>query len=379
MNKKLSLGQYLIMIVVILLLNNVILSYFFRSGLNIERFVSGNELDRAEKWSETHKGAEVEAIKDTRKKSTLSNQIEDRHVDENQNLAVLTLQVPKLVEQYMASDEFLQVLDNRNAKRRERLNQFQKEIDSLSASELISAYSSTNDFQEKGLLTTTLFQMDLTEIDSSLLKEFYNAEGLNYWLKEKLLTVMFNQKDEQALSLTKQFVEDGRAQTTSYEIWRTLYDLDRDYVIETASEMSINELANGDALFSSLRGNSDDLKVFFNNQLDNILSAQNFTVFQTLTGLPVDMSLSRSQQQKVENLLSSESRTERRFALNFINSIDDADVLKDHYDNLTSSTEKVDFVSRLVGSVATEAQRQLAQEIIDDSDLAPVKQLQNSL
>ena len=228
MNKKLSLGQYLIMIVVILLLNNVILSYFFRSGLNIERFVSGNELDRAEKWSETHKGAEVEAIKDTRKKSTLSNQIEDRHVDENQNLAVLTLQVPKLVEQYMASDEFLQVLDNRNAKRRERLNQFQKEIDSLSASELISAYSSTNDFQEKALLTTTLFQMDLTEIDSSLLKEFYNAEGLNYWLKEKLLTVMFNQKDEQALSLTKQFVEDGRAQTTSYEIWRTLYDLDRD-------------------------------------------------------------------------------------------------------------------------------------------------------
>ena len=377
MDKQLSLGHYLIITVLILLLNNVALFYFFGSDSSEDISAQTNESVTALSESKTLKNVGTTPVEKTRSKNSVVDRLDESRLDETQDLEENT-EVTNVVKDYITSDEFLKVLDNYNSERQEAQNEFDKEIALLSASELISAYSNTSERWQKSRVLGVLSQKDLTEVETYQLKEFYNAEDLNSRVKERVLVAMLDQNDEEALSIAKQYVVDGDRDIDSYELWNRLVDLDRDFTFKTLSEMPIDQI-NG-TLIGNLYQEPEGLKVFFENQLDNILDAEDPKVFDTLqhTGSSVTIDLSDSQQQKFGKLLSSKNRSKRNFAFGFVGNLDDTDMLRDRYNELTFSQDKRDFVYGLMVSTESDAHKQLLSEILEATDDSQLKQLKGN-
>ena len=380
MDKQLSLGHYLIITVLILLLNNVALFYFFGSDSSEDISAQTNESVTALSESKTLKNVGTTPVEKTRSKNSVVDRLDESRLDETQDLEENT-EVTNVVKDYITSDEFLKVLDNYNSERQEAQNEFDKEIALLSVSELISAYSNTSERWQKSWVLGVLSQKDLTEVETYQLKEFYNAEDLNSRVKERVLVAMLDQNDEEALSIAKQYVVDGDRDIDSYELWNRLVDLDRDFTFKTASEMPIDQISKIRPLISNLYQEPEGLKVFFENQLDNILDAEDPKVFDTLqhTGSSVTIDLSDSQQQKFGKLLSSKNRSKRNFAFGFVGNLDDTDMLRDRYNELTFSQDKRDFVSGLMVSTESDAHKQLLSEILEATDDSQLKQLNSQL
>ena len=379
MDKQLSLGHYLIITVLILLLNNVALFYFFGSDSSEDISAQTNESVTALSESKTLKNVGTTPVEKTRSKNSVVDRLDESRLDETQDLEENT-EVTNVVKDYITSDEFLKVLDNYNSERQEAQNEFGKEIALLSASELISAYSNTSERWQKSWVLGVLSQKDLTEVETYQLKEFYNAEDLNSRVKERVLVAMLDQNDEEALSIAKQYVVDGDTDIDSYELWNRLVDLDRDFTFKTASEMPIDQISKIRPLISNLYQEPEGLKVFFENQLDNILDAEDPKVFDTLqhTGSSVTIDLSDSQQQKFGKLLSSKNRSKRNFAFGFVGNLDDTDMLRDRYNELTFSQDKRDFVYGLMVSTESDAHKQLLSEILEATDDSQLKQLKGN-
>ena len=379
MDKQLSLGHYLIITVLILLLNNVALFYFFGSDSSEDISAQTNEFVTALSESKTLKNVGTTPVEKTRSKNSVVDRLDESRLDETQDLEENT-EVTNVVKDYITSDEFLKVLDNYNSERQEAQNEFGKEIALLSASELISAYSNTSERWQKSWVLGVLSQKDLTEVETYQLKEFYNAEDLNSRVKERVLVAMLDQNDEEALSIAKQYVVDGDTDIDSYELWNRLVDLDRDFTFKTASEMPIDQISKIRPLISNLYQEPEGLKVFFENQLDNILDAEDPKVFDTLqhTGSSVTIDLSDSQQQKFGKLLSSKNRSKRNFAFGFVGNLDDTDMLRDRYNELTFSQDKRDFVYGLTVSTESDAHKQLLSEILEATDDSQLKQFKGN-
>ena len=379
MDKQLSLGHYLIITVLILLLNNVALFYFFGSDSSEDISAQTNESVTALSESKTLKNVGTTPVEKTRSKNSVVDRLDESRLDETQDLEENT-EVTNVVKDYITSDEFLKVLDNYNSERQEAQNEFGKEIALLSASELISAYSNTSERWQKSWVLGVLSQKDLTEVETYQLKEFYNAEDLNSRVKERVLVAMLDQNDEEALSIAKQYVVDGDRDIDSYELWNRLVDLDRDFTFKTASEMPIDQISKIRPLISNLYQEPEGLKVFFENQLDNILDAEDPKVFDTLqyTGSSVTIDLSDSQQQKFGKLLSSKNRSKRNFAFGFVGNLDDTDMLRDRYNELTFSQDKRDFVYGLISGTRSDAHNQLLNEILEATDDSQLKQFKGN-
>lgn len=379
MDKQLSLGHYLIITVLILLLNNVALFYFFGSDSSEDISAQTNESVTALSESKTLKNVGTTPVEKTRSKNSVVDRLDESRLDETQDLEENT-EVTNVVKDYITSDEFLKVLDNYNSERQEAQNEFGKEIALLSASELISAYSNTSERWQKSWVLGVLSQKDLTEVETYQLKEFYNAEDLNSRVKERVLVAMLDQNDEEALSIAKQYVVDGDTDIDSYELWNRLVDLDRDFTFKTASEMPIDQISKIRPLISNLYQEPEGLKVFFENQLDNILDAEDPKVFDTLqhTGSSVTIDLSDSQQQKFGKLLSSKNRSKRNFAFGFVGNLDDTDMLRDRYNELTFSQDKRDFVYGLISGTRSDAHNQLLNEILEATDDSQLKQFKGN-
>lgn len=379
MDKQLSLGHYLIITVLILLLNNVALFYFFGSDSSEDISAQTNEFVTALSESKTLKNVGTTPVEKTRSKNSVVDRLDESRLDETQDLEENT-EVTNVVKDYITSDEFLKVLDNYNSERQEAQNEFGKEIALLSASELISAYSNTSERWQKSWVLGVLSQKDLTEVETYQLKEFYNAEDLNSRVKERVLVAMLDQNDEEALSIAKQYVVDGDTDIDSYELWNRLVDLDRDFTFKTASEMPIDQISKIRPLISNLYQEPEGLKVFFENQLDNILDAEDPKVFDTLqhTGSSVTIDLSDSQQQKFGKLLSSKNRSKRNFAFGFVGNLDDTDMLRDRYNELTFSQDKRDFVYGLISGTRSDAHNQLLNEILEATDDSQLKQFKGN-
>jgi len=98
--------------------------------------------------------------------------------------------VASAVRDYMASPEFVKVLDDyrslKQTEQREQLSQFED----LSVSELFSAYQASANNQEKLIILQRLAQ-NLADSDDGLnvsqMKELYRTEGVGGWVRTQLL------------------------------------------------------------------------------------------------------------------------------------------------------------------------------------------------
>ena len=150
-------------------------------------------------------------------------------------------------------------------------------------------------------------------------------------------------------------------------------------MIETANELPVDQLVKNSLLVSTLARDSEALKSFFEKQLDNILDADDSRIYRDLQNFGVEMELSRSQEQSLGDLLASERKSKRSFAIGFVGNISDIDMLKDRYADLFSSQEKQTFIYGLISNSASENHKELAREFSENSDDPLIKQITNNL
>ena len=385
MDKQLSLGQYLVMTVVILLLNNLTLFYFLGSSPDDSVIVQNREdigiIQFETSVGDTNKPREAKNIevlpnkpREAKNKEVLPNDDSERQDVEIAD-AEENSKVSFAVKQYMASNEFFEVLDVYRTQRQEKRREMQEQIASLNVSEVINAYFTATGQIDKNLILQELYGRDLSSVDSYLLKDLYHTDNVNDWMKENLIVAMFDRQDQESITLAREFVSKDTRERTRGEVWTRLFDEDRDYVIETLSGMSIDQLAKDAYAINALSNDSEALNLFYQEQLDNILDAENSKVFDNLNYLRVDMELSGSQQRRLGNSLQSERKSERRFAINFAPNIDDIDMLQDRYNEFITSEDRELFIFAMMSNTSTEAHRQLAQEIIKSSDDPRIRRL----
>ena len=385
MDKQLSLGKYLIITVLILLLNNLTLFYFLRSSPDDSVIVQNRE-DIGISQFETSVG-DTNKPREAKNKEVLPNkprEAKNKEVlpnddSERQDVEIADAEenskVSFAVKQYMASNEFFEVLDVYRTQRQEKRREMQEQIGSLNVSEVINAYFTATGQIDKNLILQELYGRDLSSVDSYLLKDLYHTDNVNDWMKENLIVAMFDRQDQESITLAREFVSKDTRERTRGEVWTRLFDEDRDYVIETLSGMSIDQLAKDAYAINALSNDSEALNLFYQEQLDNILDAENSKVFDNLNYLRVDMELSGSQQRRLGNSLQSERKSERRFAINFATNIDDIDMLQDRYNEFITSEDRELFIFAMMSNTSTEAHRQLAQEIIKSSDDPRIRRL----
>ena len=238
MDKQLSLGQYLVMTVVILLLNNLTLFYFLGSSHDDSVIVQNRE-DIGISQFETSVG-DTNKPREAKNKEVLPNDDSERQDVEIAD-AEENSKVSFAVKQYMASNEFFEVLDVYRTQRQEKRREMQEQIGSLNVSEVINAYFTATGQIDKNLILQELYGRDLSSVDSYLLKDLYHTDNVNDWMKENLIVAMFDRQDQESITLAREFVSKDTRERTRGEVWTRLFDEDRDCVIETLSGMSIDQ------------------------------------------------------------------------------------------------------------------------------------------
>ena len=379
MDRQLSLGQYLIITVIVVLINNLALWYFLGSEPEEITNVQTDSIQTPNLIKESKELGDID-IKQNRNSELLAANSDEEEQEQNQEQEIFedSIEVTSAVKNYMASDEFFEVLDTYRTQRQQKQRELQEEVASLSTLELLHAYSIATDRQEKNIILQALYQSDLTAIDSYQLKEIYNNEDVNDWMKSRLLVAMLDQKDQDSITLAKEFLRESKGQY-GYEVWDRLFDFDRGYVIETANELPVDQLVKNSSLVSTLARDSEALKSFFEKQLDNILDADDSRIYRDLQNFGVEMELSRSQEQSLGDLLASERKSKRSFAIGFVGNISDIDMLKDRYADLFSSQEKQTFIYGLISNSASENHKELARELSENSDDPLIKQITTNL
>ena len=372
MDKQPSTRMYLILTVIIFLLNNLMLFHFFRSAPDYS-IIARNGAGLAIGQIKT-------SVDDTRILSKVKNTdgLYDRgsgsQKSEIENIKA-SAEVSSAVKQYMDSDEFFELFDVFRVQQQEKRRQYQEQIAPLSAIELVDIFTLSTDPQEQALLIEALGQKDLTEIDISRLRDLYNSSDIkDDGVKSKLIIAMLDKKDEFALSLAKDFVQQSQ-RNTSGQVWGRLLDLDRDFVIKSAIEMSVDQISQSDLLWSGFFQDTEAKVEFYNGQLDNILAAADERVFKSFQPFLIEMELSRLQQNSLAELLQSDVISERRFAIGFVMNIDDINIVKQGYRALTSVDDRQRF---LIGALSnTKSQEILAWAIdtTESSDVERIRQL----
>jgi len=238
----------------------------------------------------------------------------------------------------------------------------QEERRLMSAQELFEAYLLTSSNEEKKEILNSLNNKGYGDLETDSIKELYYTADISDWMKSQLLISLFDRQDDDALPLAKQFVSNAGRGTG--EIWHWIYDYDRDYVLETASGMSIKQLVDSSIVQSFAYQDSDAMRKFLGNQLDNILAVENVGFFRGIFMLPIEIELSDRQQREIGELLFAERESVRAIAINFAININDLGLLRDAFNNFSSQQERDNLINSLT-STDRVSHRSLAQELLD--------------
>jgi len=281
--------------------------------------------------------------------------------------------VASAVRDYMASPEFVKVLDDyrslKQTEQREQLSQFSD----FSASDLFSAYQASANNQEKQIILQRLSQ-HLAESDDGLdvsqLKELYHTEGIDGWTRTKLLSALLSKNDAEAVQWSKQLLSKGSGdgQGQYYEITRQLYELEPEFIVDLAIEMPIERLAKSYVPQSFLYNDPDQAKVFFESRLDEILETNDSRVYEKLAATSTDLELSDAQERKIGELFASPKSATRNFAVSFAANIEDIQILREAYENLSQRQERQALVYKLIGQAESDAHVDLGYELAAQSE-----------
>ena len=281
----------------------------------------------------------------------------------------------------MTSEDFVGVLDSYRATREQQQADLQSNFSSMTARDLLNAYQVTTDKRERQTILQYLTNTDLSSVDAYDLKQLYNdgSDGENHdWIKSKLVFELLERQDDEALNLAKQFLSETKnSRWVGIDVLNKVFEFDRNYVIELANNMSIDQLSNSYVL-SALSSDPSAIEEFYTNQLDNILAADNLKVYERLHTGPQKLDLNTGQQEKIIDLMASKRSAARNFALGMSGSIDDIPILRARFDSLSTAQDRQAFIFGLFGNSESEPHSELMRELVSASDDPTIKLYSNS-
>ena len=287
-------------------------------------------------------------------------------------------ELEQAVEAYMTSQDFVELLDAYRTKAQQRQIDLHNNYQSMTAAELLNAYQGSTDKHEKKTILQYLANTDLSQIETYQIEQFYTNsidEEIGNWMKSKLVTELIDRQGDGALNLAKQFLsESNHNPGEDFEVLAKVFEYDRDFIVDLASNMSIDELANS-FIFSTLSSDSSAANDFFENQIDNNLNADNSKVYEKLHTFGQQITLSTSQQEKVSDLMLSKKSPTRRFALGLTGSIDDISLLRRRFEGLQTPQDRQSFIHGLSGNIESEGHAELIRELTSNSTDPQMQQL----
>ena len=367
--------QTIILALAVLMINNIALIYYLKGGTGTAQ-PSNNALSKS-------------AIQPKISEKESSNYI-DQHNGGNLNkkgkskrVAVsksgdleLQAELKQAVQEYMASQDFTGVLDSYRATREQQQADLQSNFSSMTAADLLNAYQVTTDKRERQTILQYLTNTDLSSVDAYDLKQLYNDDidgEIHDWTKSKLVVELLDRQDDEALNIAKQFLTESKnGRGIRMEVLSKTFEFDRDYVVNLASNMSIDELSNS-FILNAIGSDSSAVTEFYENQLDNILAADNQKVFESLYQGPGNFDLTANQQDKVSDLMLSKRTSALNFALGMAGNIDDISILRDRFDRLSTAQDRQAFMYGLYRNNKSEPHVELMRELASASDDPNIK------
>ena len=371
MDSYISFKQFLAITLVILLLNNLSLWFLFNNRLSNElnsNNTSSVEISKTNAVQLNNNGIALNEPKDYIHSLKKSNQrdIEDQVITD-------------AVSNYMKSEEFIKEFELLQKNSYKKLQTQYESYQFMTGPELLNAYLNETSTTNKNVIMSYLSQKSLSAVDSYELKEILANSEIDSHSKSTIIHELLEREDYDALNLAKEFLSnnfDRSKAIASFKTLQKLFEVDRDFVVELVSSLSLEELSDSSILLV-IGQDSSAIKKVFQNQLDNILISDDPNVFENLTYYSVPMALSADQKTKIKDLMQSKRSGHRGFAISMVHSIEDVKFLKSVFEDLKLYSDRQSFMYGLAKNTESKEHKELFNELAENSDDPSIRQFIN--
>lgn len=280
-------------------------------------------------------------------------------------------------KQFSTSKEFQSIMDEYRILANQRSQEKQRYYQSMSSEELFAAYQSAESTLDKQWALQYLRDGKLEQLETYEIKQLYQAldEGTESWNKYAMLNLLLEKGDAEALVWAKESITDPAfGMQGGHEIFESLYEQDPQFVTDFVDGLTLDDLSTYRHSLYGIFNDSKLARVFFENNLDEILDTSNTSNLRYF-GHNVEIELSDQQQSGIVDLLESSRKRDREFAIGFVRSIDNIDLLRESYAKISRTQEQQHFLSQLMTDFENEDKKQLARELAENSDDPMIKQM----
>jgi hypothetical protein len=283
------------------------------------------------------------------------------------------------IENYIKSEQFTVAMDDWQLKASRRFAVITERLAKMDAPELYISALEGHSRTERAAALNSLFQNNrLAQLSSDQLKDLYINTSMYSYGKNNILKILLENDDSEALSWAKSSItDDALTQNFDSEIYSLIYDKDPEFVKIHLAELEFEPSLTGLGILSFMQQEPGLASSFYGRNFDKILDSKNNNVF-IFTPDASQLTLNDQQQSRVAELFSSNNRHKRNFAIGLAPIIEDTQLLRDAYSNLSRNQDKMMFImSLMTPDVRTEAS-DLARELAKNSDEPNIRRLLNT-
>ncbi len=369
-----TIGRVLIVVVIALLINNMAL-YFLHSSLYGEKVnqaesAADQRLAPSEKQTDNAPllhGAEEQEREDGGDDEASADRVETNLVEFHSTF-----------KKFTETDDFANVMDSYYAASQERHQELDRVYGQMDAPQLFDAYFESDIKAERRSILGKLREKGLQKLRLDQLKLLYQEEDLESWIAGSILEEMVKRGDLEGIQRAKElFVSPDKGSSFNYQIARSLYELDPEFMIDHVGQLGIDEFLAARYSYSSVMNKKEVQQVFLQNNLDELLELET-RVDGLWISKNLDLEMSRRQQSVLLDLFAAPASSKRNMAISLARNIQDTDRLRAAYADLTKQSDQLNFVKNLYGNYKTPQQRALARSIALASEDPDIRRVVNA-
>jgi len=292
-----------------------------------------------------------------------------------------SIEIEHAIQQYVYSDQFATVLDEWQLRFRQRSNEMKQRLATMSGQELHAVALDAESRSERIMAFNLLIEDGanrLKQLSNQQIKDIYTQMDSDHWSKASILSLLIKNGDNDALDWAKQAInENSLPRGANYDLYNSVYDIDPEFIQNHVEQLELDTSNPPNALLSLLYQETDLAANFLSQNFDKILDSKNDEIF--MMGISnANLELTQRQQSRMVELFGSTSREKRSFAINLARNIDDTQLLREGYDQLTRKGEKMQFIVSLLHPGAKPEISNLAKELATSSDEPSIQNLINA-
>jgi len=279
--------QIVLIIVILLVINNIALLSF------IGHFSEQETAVTAQEGSTPDTAAEVEVSSTI---AASSNSIETPI--ENSNPALpQTTEVTLAVEKYIRSEQFAVVMDDWQLSASQRFGEASARMKKMNGQELHAVMLDAENLIEKMTALDILLQGGkLKQLSNTQLKSLYTEIEHNHWGKAKLLNVLLENDDPEALVWAKTSItQNAFSNSSSGDIYNAVYEKDPEFITRHLEQFELDPSSSQYSLLTFVSQEPELARLFYARNFDKILNSDNDELF--MFGAPSkDIEMTRQQE-----------------------------------------------------------------------------------